>query len=103
SIVKSGNRAVDVIGRIRALIKKAPPRKDRVDINEAIREVIMLTRSEALKNGVCVQTHLAERLPPIEGDRVQLQQVILNLVVNAIEATSAVDEGPRELLITTRK
>ena len=64
-IVKDGNRAGDVIGRIRELIKKAPPRKDRVDINEAIREVIELTRGEAAKNGVSVQTALAEGLPPI--------------------------------------
>jgi PAS domain S-box-containing protein len=100
-IVKSGNRAGDVIGRIRALMTKAPPRKDRLDINEAIREVIVLTRSEATKNGVLVQTQLVERLPPIEGDRVQLQQVILNLIINAIEATSGVGEGARELLIAT--
>ena len=100
-IVKDGNRAGDVIGRIRDLIKKAPPRKDRVDINEAIREVIELTRGEAAKNGVSVQTALAEGLPLIEGDRVQLQQVILNLIINAVEAMGAVERGPRELLITT--
>ena len=100
-IVKDGNRAGDVIGRIRDLIKKAPPRKDRVDINEAIREVIELTRGEAVKNGVSVQTQLAEGLPLIQGDRVQLQQVILNLIINAVEAMSGVGEGPRELLIST--
>ena len=100
-IVKDGNRAADVIGRIRALIKKAPPRKDWVDINEAIREVIELTRGEAVKNGASVRTALAEGLPPIEGDRVQLQQVVLNLIINAIQAMRADAEGPRELLITT--
>ena len=100
-IVKDGNRAGDVIGRIRALVKKAPPRKDRVDINEAIREVIELTRGEAVKNGVSVQTQLADGLPLIEGDRVQLQQVILNLIINAIEAMSGDSDGPRELLIST--
>jgi PAS domain S-box-containing protein len=100
-IVKDANRAGDVIGRIRELIKKAPPRKDQVDINEAIREVIELTRGEAAKNGASVQTALGEGLPPIEGDRIQLQQVVLNLIVNAVHAIGAVAEGPRELFITT--
>jgi PAS domain S-box-containing protein len=100
-IVKNANRAGDVIGRIRELIKKAPPRKDRVDINEAIREVIELTRGEAVKNGASVQTSLGESLPLIEGDRVQLQQVVLNLIVNAVQAMCAVVDRPRELFITT--
>jgi PAS domain S-box-containing protein len=102
-IVKDNYRAGDVIGRISDLIKKAPPRKDRLEINEAIREVIELTRSEVVKNGVSVQTNFAQGLPLIEGDRVQFQQVILNLLMNAIEAMSGVDEGTRELLISTRK
>ena len=100
-IVRDGNRAGDVIGRIRALIKKAPPRQDRLEINGAIREVIELTHGEALKNGVSVQTQLADGLPFIEGDRVQLQQVILNLIINAIEAMSSMSEGARDLLIST--
>jgi C4-dicarboxylate-specific signal transduction histidine kinase len=100
-IVQNANRAGDVVGRIRALIKKAPPRKDWVDINELIREVVELTRSETLKNGTSAQTSLLEGLPLIEGDRVQLQQVVLNLVINAVEAMGAVAEGPRELFITT--
>src|SRR6202043_2595091 len=102
-IVKDGNRAGDVIGRIRELIKKAPPRQDWVDINEAIREVIELTRREAVKTGVSVQMHLAEGLPLIYGDRVQLQQVILNLIINAVEAMGGVSDGRRELLICTQK
>jgi C4-dicarboxylate-specific signal transduction histidine kinase len=102
SIVKDGNRARDVIGRIRALIKKAPPRKDRLEINGAIREVLDLTRGDAVKNGVSVQTKLAAGLPLIQGDRVHLQQVILNLIINAVEAMSGVT-GPRELLISTSK
>jgi C4-dicarboxylate-specific signal transduction histidine kinase len=102
-IVKDANRAGDVIGRIRELIKKAPPRKDRVDINEAIAEVIEITRGEALKNGASVQTALGEALPLIEGDRVQLQQVVLNLIVNAVQAMCAVAEGSRELFITTAR
>jgi C4-dicarboxylate-specific signal transduction histidine kinase len=102
-VVKEGHRASEVVGRIRTLIKKAPPRKDDLEINEAIREVIALTSSEVGKNGVSVQTQLAEGLPLIQGDRVQLQQVILNLIINALEAMSGVSEGPRELLIGTAK
>jgi signal transduction histidine kinase len=100
-IIKEGNRASEVIGRIRDLIKKAPPRKDRVEINGAIREVIELTYSEAVKNGVSVQTQFAESLPLIQGDRVQLQQVMLNLIINAIQAMSGLAAGVRELRITT--
>jgi C4-dicarboxylate-specific signal transduction histidine kinase len=100
-IVKDADRAGDVIGRIRELIRKAPPRKDWVNINEAIREVIALTHGEAVKNGASVQTALGQGLPLIEGDRVQLQQVVLNLIVNAVQAMGAVAEGARDLLITT--
>jgi PAS domain S-box-containing protein len=100
-IVEDGTRAGNIIGGIRALIKKVPPRQACLDINEAIREVIALTRSEAAKTGVSVQTDLADGLPLIYGDRVQLQQVILNLIINAIEAMSGVAETPRALLIST--
>jgi C4-dicarboxylate-specific signal transduction histidine kinase len=102
-IVKDCNRASDVISRIRALIKKTPPRKDGLAINEAILEVIALAHSEVMKNSVSLQTQLADGLPLIQGDRVQLQQVILNLIINAVEAMSGVSEGPRELLIGTAK
>jgi PAS domain S-box-containing protein len=102
-IVKDAHRAGDVIGRIREIIKKAPPRKEGVDINEAIHEVIELTHSEAVKNGASVETALGEGLPLVEGDRVQLQQVVLNLIVNAVQAMGAVAEGPRELFITTAR
>jgi PAS domain S-box-containing protein len=102
-IVKDGNRAGDVIARIREIIKKAPPRSDRLKLNEAIQEIIDLTRAEAAKTGVLVGTELARGLPPIRGDRVKLQQVILNLIVNAFEAMSGVGEGPRELLISSEK
>ena len=101
--VKDGNRTIDVIDRIRTLVKKAPPRKDALEVNEAIVEVIALTRGEILKNGVSVQTQLAEGLPLIQGDRVQLQQVILNLIINAVQAMSRVSEGSRGLLIGTGK
>jgi PAS domain S-box-containing protein len=102
-IVENGSRASKVIDHIRALIKKAPPRKDRLEINGAVREVLELTRGEAAKNGVSVQTHLADGLPLIEGVRVQLQQVVLNLIMNAVEAMSGVSDGMRELMITTGK
>jgi C4-dicarboxylate-specific signal transduction histidine kinase len=101
AIAKDAHRAGDVIGRIRDLVKKAPSRKERVDMNEAIREVIEVTRGEAVKNGASVETALGESLPLIEGDRVQLQQVVLNLIVNAVQAMGAVADGPRELFITT--
>jgi PAS domain S-box-containing protein len=100
AIIENGKRAGDVIGRIRALIKKAPPHKERFDLNEAILDVIALTRSEVLRHGVAVQTQLAEGLPRVEGDRVQLQQVILNLILNAVEAMSGLAEGARELRIS---
>jgi PAS domain S-box-containing protein len=100
-IVNEGNRATDVIDRIRSLIKKAPPRKDDVKINEAILEVIALTHGEVEKHGVSAQTQLTEGLPLIQADRVQLQQVIINLIINAIEAMSGVGTGSRALLIST--
>src|SRR5262245_48038013 len=100
-IVNEGNRATDVIDRVRALIRKAPPRNDRLKINEAIHEVIALTHGDALKQDVSVETQLAEYLPVIQGDRVQLQQVILNLIINAIEAMIGISKGPRALLIST--
>src|SRR5262249_30983679 len=102
-IRESGIRAGDVIDRVRALVKKAPPREDSLDINEVVLEVIGLTHREMAKNGISVQTQLAESLPVIRGDRVQLQQVILNLLINAIEAMSTTSEGPRKLLISTAK
>jgi PAS domain S-box-containing protein len=102
-IVESGIRAGEVIDRIRTLVKKAPPQKDRVEINEAILEVLALIRAEIAKNAVSAKTQLAEGLPPVSGDRVQLQQVMLNLFINAIEAMSGMDEGSRELLISTEK
>jgi PAS domain S-box-containing protein len=101
AITKDGIRAGDVISRIRDLIRKAPPRKEGLAINEALLEVIALTRSEAVKHGVSVQTQLADGLPLIQGDRVQLQQVVLNLIINAIEAMSSIGEGSREMLIST--
>jgi len=102
-IARDGDRAGEIIGRIRALAKNAPPQKDRLNINDAIREVIDLTHGEALKNDVSVRTDLADGLPPVYGDRVQLQQVMLNLTVNAIQAMADVNDGARELFISTAK
>jgi PAS domain S-box-containing protein len=101
AIIKDGNRAGDVIGRIRALVKKVPPRHDQLDINEAIHEVIEVMRSELLRNGVSLQTELAKRLPLIRGDRIELQQIVLNLIMNAVEAMSEASNGSRDLLIST--
>jgi C4-dicarboxylate-specific signal transduction histidine kinase len=98
-IVKDGNRASDVISRIRALVRKARPRKDRLDLNETILEVVALTRGEVQRNRVSLQTRLSSDMPLIVGDRIQLQQVVLNLIINAIEAMSGVCDEPRELLV----
>ena len=102
-IVGDADRAGGIIERIRDQIKKAPPRKARFDLNKAINEVIVLARSEITKNGVSVQTRLTEGVAPVQGDRVQLQQVVLNLILNAVEAMSSVEAGPRELLISTEQ
>jgi C4-dicarboxylate-specific signal transduction histidine kinase len=99
--VKDNDRVSTIVGRIRALMQKAPTLTDSVDVNEAVREVIELTHGEALKNGVSVRTQLANGLPLIRGDRVQLQQVVLNLILNAVQAMGAVTDGAREALITT--
>jgi PAS domain S-box-containing protein len=102
-ILENGKRAGEVIEGMRALIKKEPPRRDRLTMNEMILEIVALTRGETLKNEVSVRTQLANGLPVIEGDKVQLQQVILNLIINAIQAMTGVDEGLRELLISTEE
>ena len=102
-VIADSHRAGEIIGRIRALIKKAPSRKDPVDVNETILEVIALARSEVQSNGVSLRTRLGDELPLILGDRIQLQQVILNLMINAIEAMNEVDDAPRELLISSAR
>ena len=102
-IVGQADRAGDIIDRIRDQIRKAPPRKERFDLNEAINEVIVLGRNAIIKNRVWVQTRLAEGPCPVHGDRVQLQQVVLNLFLNAVEAMGTVESAPRDLLISTRQ
>jgi C4-dicarboxylate-specific signal transduction histidine kinase len=100
-IVKDTDRASDIVDRIGSLIKKVPPRKEVVDLNAVILEVTALTSSEAVKTGVTVGTQMAGELPRIQGDRVQLQQVMLNLILNAIQSMSGVEDGYRELQIST--
>jgi two-component system, LuxR family, sensor kinase FixL len=100
-IVRDGGRASEVIERIRALVKKSPPRQDWLNINDTILEVIALARSEMHTNRVSLHTQLADRLPLVLADRVQLQQVVLNLIVNGIEAMNRSSEGKRELGIST--
>ncbi len=102
-VVGDADRAGQIIDRIREQIKNAPPRKERFDLNAAINEVIILARSVTNRNGISVQTQLSARLVPVPGDRVQLQQVLLNLILNAAEAMDSVEEGPRELLISTEQ
>ncbi len=101
SIISNGKRAGDVIGRIRALVKKTPPSRDVLDVNEAILEVVRLARSELQKNRVILQTRLSSGLPPVRADRVQVQQVIFNLVANAVEAMSKVDDRAREIVVSS--
>ncbi len=99
-IVNDGRRVGEVVKRIGALSKKAPPRKEVVDLNAAILEVTALTRSEAVKTGVTMGTQLTGELPRVQCDRVQLQQVMLNLIVNAIQSMSGVEDANRELHIS---
>jgi signal transduction histidine kinase len=102
-IVGDADRAGDIIDRIRDQIRKASPRKERFDLNAAINEVIVLGRSAIINNRVWVQTRLSDGLFPVHGDRVQLQQVALNLLLNAVEAMSSVEAAPRDLLISTKQ
>ena len=101
-VVADGHRAGEIVARIRGLAKKAPLQKDWLDINETIREVIALVRSEVHRSGIALETQLSDEVhyaPLILADRIQLQQVLLNLIMNAIEAMSGADDGPRELLV----
>ncbi|MBV8453188.1 MAG: GHKL domain-containing protein, partial [Deltaproteobacteria bacterium] len=102
-IVSDSKRATAIVGRTRDFFKKAPARKESVEINVTILEVVGLTRVPMSDNGVVAKMQLANGLPTIWGDRVQLQQVILNLIMNAIEALRDVDEGSRELVISTSR
>jgi C4-dicarboxylate-specific signal transduction histidine kinase len=100
-IVNDGRRAGEVIKRIRALMKRQAPRKDWLDINETILDVVALAQYQLSRGDILLETRLAEGLPLVQGDRVQLQQVLLNLIVNAIEAMSGIDERRCELTIVS--
>ena len=101
-IVRDGKRAGDVIARIRALTRRTTTSRERLDLNELIREVLILVDDKAKSDAVTIQTQFADDLSPVAGDRVQLQQVVLNLLVNAIEAMNGIRERARELVIITR-
>jgi signal transduction histidine kinase len=102
-VVRDTDRARDIVGRMRDHIKKAPLRKERFDLNSATNEVILLAQSVIRRNGVSVQTRFADGPLPVLGDCIQLQQVMLNLILNAAEAMGSVEEGARELLIVTEE
>jgi len=100
-IERDGQRAGEIIHRIRALVKRDAPRREWLDLNETILEVIALTRDEVRRNDIALETRLAQDLPRAQGDRIQLQQVILNLIVNALEAMSTMGHQPRQLTIAS--
>jgi PAS domain S-box-containing protein len=100
-IIRDAERAGQIVGRVRNLVKKTPPQKIWLHINETVEEIISLTNMEVSQNRILLKAHLSNGVPLIFADRVQLQQVILNLVVNAIEALGTVSDGPRELLVCT--
>ncbi|HUK07260.1 MAG TPA: ATP-binding protein [Stellaceae bacterium] len=102
-VVRDTGRAGDIIGRARDQIKSAPTRQERFDINGAINEVIAVARSEATRNGISIETRFANESSPVQGDRVQLQQAMLNLILNAIEAMSSDGDGSRKLSISTEQ
>jgi C4-dicarboxylate-specific signal transduction histidine kinase len=101
-IVKDGTRAAEIVKRIRLLFKKSTPQRELMEVNEAIREMIVLLRSEATRYKITVRMELAADLPPIMGDRVQLQQVLMNLIMNSIDAMKEVD-GARELVVKSQR
>jgi signal transduction histidine kinase len=101
-IVDDGKRAAEIVGRIRLLFKKGTPQQEPVDVNEIIQEMVVLLRGEATRYAVSVRTELAAGLPETVGDRVQLQQVLLNLIMNGIDAMKTVD-GTRELLVNSQR
>src|SRR5215475_3522018 len=102
-VVRDADRAKDIVGRMRDQIKKTPPRREPFDLNEAVSEVVGLARNVIIRNGVSVQARLADGLLSVHGDRVQVQQVMLNLILNAVEAMGSAEAGARELLISTEQ
>jgi len=102
AIVKDGHRAADVVQRIRQLVTKTEPHKAQVDVNDALRDVLSLVLPQLQHHGVSLTVELASGLPPVRGDRVQLQQVMMNLAINGMEAMGAVTDRPRELSVQSR-
>jgi signal transduction histidine kinase len=102
-MIDSGIRAGEVISRLRAMMKKSPAHRELLNINDAILAVIALVSAEAQRNRIALRTELSNDLPLIFGDRIQLQQVILNLVMNAIEAMKEIDQPEREVFVVSRK
>ena len=100
-VVRDADRSKDIVDRIRNHIKKAPPRIEPFDLNEAIGEVLVMVQNVIDRNRVSVRTSLTDQMPCVRGDRVQLQQVLLNLILNAVDAMSSAEEGARELTIST--
>jgi C4-dicarboxylate-specific signal transduction histidine kinase len=98
-VVRDADRAKDIVGRMRDHVKKAPPRRETFDLNEAVSEVVGMVRTAIAKDGIAVRTRLMDGMMPVQGDRVQLQQVVLNLILNAAEAMSSVEKGAKELSI----
>jgi len=98
-IVRDATRASDVIARIRALVKKDKSVARRLDVNDLLREIVELTQSEVARRGASLQANLGANLPAVTGDRVQLQQVLLNLIINAVDAMSALTDRPRVVRI----
>ncbi len=102
-IVRDAHRASEVLQRIRALAKRSEPQMVSLDINDVIREATLLVQREVLSHGVSLRTELASALPPVLGDRVQLQQVVINLLINGVEAMAPITDRPREILIRSQQ
>ena len=102
-MIDDGNRASDVISRIRDMVRKSPPQRDALSINDTIMEVLTLLRIELSRNNISARVDLSNDLPLVSGDRIQLQQVILNIIMNAIEAMSEIGETQRKLLVSSAK
>jgi signal transduction histidine kinase len=102
-LVREGQRAGDVIARLRSLFQRRGSLRERLNLNDVVREVVAITRAEVQKGGAVIHTRMADDLPLVTGDRVQLQQLLLNLIMNAVEAMTEVHDRPREIVIGTRR
>jgi C4-dicarboxylate-specific signal transduction histidine kinase len=100
-VLQLGNRIVEIVRRTHALLQGVPPQRDDLEINQAIQETIWLSQEDQVKNKVSVRTRFSRSLPLVHADKIQVQQVILNLITNAMEAMSGIHEGKRELCIST--